>query len=312
MSTHSGPGEGWRAGWFGLRSRPYLLLTLTTLFWSGNWIVGRAARTEIAAIPLAYWRWVTALAIFLPFALPAMWAQRGLILREWKIMLVFSALGVPLFHGLILTALSTTTAINAALVNSAMPVVIVALSWGIDRETISRRQALGIAISLAGVVVILSRADPAVVRGLRFVPGDLWALASVPVWGLYSVLLRRRPAALLPSAFLGTIMLVGVLLMTPAYFWVAGFRPSAPSPGLLAAVAYMALFPAVLAYNFWNRAVELVGANKAGQFAHLIPVFTTGLAIVLLGESLHLFHLAGIALIAAGIYLTTQAKTPAL
>jgi drug/metabolite transporter (DMT)-like permease len=291
----------------GLVTSPYLLLVLTMLFWSGNWVFGRALRDELTPVAIAYWRWLVALFIFYPFAYRHLRAQQALVFRNWKMLLGLAVLGVGLFHTLVYTALSATTVINASLVNSVLPIAIVAISWLMYRETVTRIQLLGIVLSTAGVVVIISRGDPDLLLQLRINRGDLWALASVPVWGLYSVLLKRLPQGLHPMTLLAVIMLVGVAILSPFFFWeVAVTRPAPASAEALIGVAYMAVFASLLAYIFWNHAVAKVGANKAGQFIHLLPVFATLLAVILLGEAIRLYHLAGVALIFSGIYLVTM------
>ena len=292
---------------------PYLLLILTMLFWSGNWIFGRMMRGEMTPLAFAYWRWLAALIIIYPFAFRHLRADQAIIFRHWKLLLLFGALGVGGFHTMIYTALSTTTVVNASLVNSAIPIAIVCISWVMFRETVTWKQVLGILTSLVGVVIIVARGQPDVLLNLTVNKGDLWAMAAVPVWGLYSVLLKRRPADLHPMAFLGAIMIFGVLLLTPFFFWeLVTKAPPPPSLNTLIGVAYVAVFSSVLAYIFWNRAVGMVGANKAGQFVHLLPVFATGLAVLLLGEALHLYHIAGIVLIFAGIYLATIFGAPSV
>lgn len=276
------------------------------LFWSGNWIIGRAVREEVSPVALAFWRWMTALIIFYPFAFRHLRAQQALLLREWKLLLLLGVLGVGLFHTLVYSALAATTVINASLVNSVMPIAIVCISWLAYRETVTKTQLAGIFISSLGVVAIISRGEPNLLLSLQFNSGDLWALASIPVWSLYSVLLRRVPAELHPMAFLGAIMIVGVTLITPFFFWEVATRGAVqPSRETLIGVAYMALFASVLAYNFWNRAVAVVGANRAGQFVHLLPVFATVLAVIFLGERIHYYHMVAVALIFTGIYLAT-------
>ena len=293
-------------------ANPYLLLVLAVLFWGGNWVTGRAIRHSFSPIEFAFWRWLLALAIFAPFAWRQMYAQRWILIREWKLMLAFGVLGSALFHTLVYTALAGTTTINATLVNSSMPVVIAAMSWMIFGERITVRQALGILISLLGVVAIVSQGSLDILMSVRFNPGDLWAIASVPVWALYSVLLRIRPPDVQPNAFLGSIMLVGVVMLIPPYLLDSGLEVSPVSMEALAGVAYVAVFASVLSYVFWNQAVAQVGANKAGQFVHLLPVFGTGLAMIFLDEVLHGFHLTGIALIVSGIYLATARRIPGL
>ena len=268
--------------------------------------MGRAIRASLSPVEIAFWRWLLALLIFLPFAYPHLSKQRWLVLKEWKLLMIFGLLGAALFHTLVYTALSATTAINASLVNSCMPVVIVAMSWVIFQERITLRQALGIVTSLGGVVVIVSHGSLEVLMAVRFNPGDLWALASVPIWALYSVLLRIRPPELHPSAFLGATMIAGVMLLTPLYIFDSGLTLERVPWEAVGAVVYMAVFASVLAYVFWNHAVAKVGANRAGQFVHLLPVFGTLLAIIFLGEMLRSYHVAGIVFIVAGIFLATR------
>jgi len=286
-------------------ANPYLLLVLTTLFWGGNWVMGRAIRHSLSPIEIAFWRWFLAWVIFMPWAWPHMRNQKWILAKNWKLLLMFGLLGSALYHTLVYTALAGTTAINASLVNSVMPVVIVALSWLIFGERIGPRQILGILSSLAGVVVIVSQGSLDALLAVSFNPGDLWALASIPAWALYSVMLRIRPPDLHPSAFLGAIMSFGVLLLIPVYYLDSGFTFEPVPWEVTAGVVYMSIFASVLAYVFWNRAVGQIGANKAGHFIHLLPVFGTVLAMIFLGEAFRSYHGTGIVLIVTGIYLAT-------
>ena len=168
---------------------------------------------------------------------------------------------------------------------------------------------MGIALSLAGVAVIVARGEPQTLAALQLNRGDLWVLAAVASWALYSVCLRWRPADLDPLAFLAVTMGIGLIPLLPLYRWELGqglgFEADAVS---LAAIGYIALFPSVVAYVLWNRAVATLGANRTGQLLHLMPAFGAVLAMPVLGERLHGFHLAGIGLIAAGIALATRSQ----
>ncbi|MBF0249210.1 MAG: DMT family transporter [Alphaproteobacteria bacterium] len=294
------------------RLPPVILLTLSALFWGGNFVVGRWAHTEIAPLSLTYWRWILAGAILLPFVAGPVWRDRALVLRHWRLLAILSMSGMAMFHSFTYIALSTTTAINAAVVLASMPMVIPVVSFLIGDERLGPRQSLGIAISLAGVGVIVSRGEWAVLAGLQFTPGDVWILAAVLAWSVYSVLLRRLPAEMPPMVMLGVCMWLAVGMLTPFYLWELGqVGPFAPTGPTLAALAYVAVFAGIVAFVCWNAAVPRVGANKAGLFIHLIPVFASIFSILFLGESLYAYHFAGIAPIVAGIYLTTTAKTRA-
>ncbi len=285
---------------------PHLLLAASTLFWGGNFVLGRAVSTEIPPITLNFWRWTTALVVLLPFTLAGLWRHRSVIRAHWRILLMLALTGVGAFHSFIYLALTSTTAINASLFMTTIPIIIPVFSFLLDREVLSGRQGLGIVASLLGVGVIISRAEPAVLATLSFNPGDLWMLAAVPLWALYSVILRRRPAALPPIVFLACITAIGVALLMPAYLWeLAAVGAIAPSANNLVAIGYLGLFASVIAYVFWNRGVGQVGANRAGPFMHLVPVFATAMAIALLGEALRPYHVAGVVLIALGLGLVS-------
>ncbi len=288
------------------RNSPYLLIVLAMLCWSGNWLVGRAIRTEIPPLTLNFWRWVVAFLLLVPFTARAIWSGRQLILREWKILLALGFLGSALFHSLVYLALSQTTATNAVLYFSTVPIIIVCVSWLIFRDTVTARQGLGIFLSMTGAIGILIRGDPVVLLSLQFNVGDLWALASLPVWALYTVLLKRRPSELDGFATLTVMAGVAVVFMAPGFFWELGRGSRMEiNAANLATIFYVGLFASVVAFAAWNSAVPRVGPNKAGVFSHLLPAFTIALAVLFLGERLQLFHFAGIALIAFGIFLTT-------
>jgi drug/metabolite transporter (DMT)-like permease len=285
---------------------PYLLLICTTLFWSINFVVGRAVHGSIPPISLAFWRWLGALLILLPFSYPYLRLQWPILKRHWKLMAVYGLLGVACFNTFIYIALQTTTATNALLINSNIPVLIVAFSWLLGGTTLSRRQTLGVLISLAGVITIICRADLQLLTSLTVNRGDLWVLLAAVCWSFYTYLLRKRPEELNPLCFLTVIILFGLAVLTPFYVWEL-WQGLQMNSSLLtyASILYVALFASVLAFILWNQAVGQIGANKAGLFLHLMPVFGTLLSIFFLGESFQLFHLSGIALIFSGIYLTT-------
>jgi drug/metabolite transporter (DMT)-like permease len=206
--------------------------------------------------------------------------------------------------------LRTTTTVNAVLLNSSIPVFILACSWILERERATGRQVAGMAVSLAGILVILSRGEAANLLRLELHAGDAWILLAMPIWGVYSVLLKRRPPELGGLAFLFVISAMGVLMLAPAAAIMALLMPPpVPGPGALAGVVYVALGASVLAYICWNRGVAIVGANTAGFTLHLLPAFGTVLAILFLGESFAGFHAAGIAVILAGVVLATRRAT---
>lgn len=297
-----------------MRISPYLLLAAAALFWGGNFVVGRAMSADIPPLALNFWRWFGALIILFPFTCGGLWRRRRIVMENWRILLALGVTGVGAFHSFVYIALISTTAVNGALFLATIPALIPAISFVLDREVLHWRQLLGIAASLLGVVTIISRADLGALMALSFNEGDLLMLIAAPFWALYSVLLKRRPAALPPMTLLITIMCIGVVLLAPVYLWelntIGGFAITVESVG---SIAYLAVFASVIAYIFWNRGVSQVGASRAGPFMHLVPVFAAAMAVIFLGEALHLYHLIGVALIACGLMLANKsaaAPTP--
>jgi drug/metabolite transporter (DMT)-like permease len=288
---------------------PYLLLTLTVLFWSGNFILGRGIRQIIPPVSLNFWRWIGALLILLPFGLPRILADKTLYLRHWKMLALMSIPSIAVFNAFIYTALQTTTAINTVLVNAMIPVFIALIAWLVFNDGLVLRQTAGVCISFAGLLFIVTRGNLRLLGQLTLSPGDLWTMGASLAWAIYSVMLRKRPKQMHPIAFLTLIVGCGLIFSLPFYFWElrnqGGFTLT---PASLASLAYVALFPSVLSFIFWNYSVDKVGANRAGIFIHLMPVFSIILAILFLEERMRGFHTVGMLLIFSGIGLTTARK----
>ncbi|HYG89771.1 MAG TPA: DMT family transporter [Azospirillum sp.] len=286
--------------------RPWLLLMLPPLFWAGNFVLGRAVAGAVPPVALAFWRWVVGALILLPFAWPHLRHDLPVLVRHWRIVLLLSAVGIAVFNTFAYIGLATTTALNGVMIQSVMPVLIVGISFLFFRDTVTWLQALGIAVSLAGTLTLVSRGDPTALAGLRFNSGDLWIFAAVTSYAAYTALLRRRPnvhgfSFIVVTFLLGALMLLPFMLMEA----VQG-RPLAINVTSLASIGYVAVFASILAYICFNRAVLLLGANRTGLSIHLIPVFGSILAILFLGERPQWFHAAGIVLIAIGIVLATR------
>ena len=292
----------------GSRALAFSLLGLSSLFWAGNWVIGRALRDAFDPVALNFWRWLVAALILAPFALPGLSAQRRAIRRSAGLLALLAFTGVALFHTLVYLGLRTTTTVNAVLLNSSAPLFMLLCSWSIERERASRRQVAGMLISFAGILVILSRGDLRSLLQLDVHAGDMWILLAMPVWGIYSVLLNRRPPQLDGIGLLFLISVAGVLLLAPVFALETMYAPPRrPTAVESAGVLYVALFASVGAYICWNRGVSIVGANAAGFTLHLLPVFGTVLAMVFLNESFHVFHAAGIATILLGVVVATRA-----
>jgi drug/metabolite transporter (DMT)-like permease len=292
---------------FRWQDSPYLLLTLASLFWAGNWVVGRAMRNEMPPVAMGFWRWGVALLILLPFTAPELKRNWHLVRANWFSLMVLGSLGATLFNTMIYVGLQYTAATNGVLFNSVSPILIMVLSWIAFRERLGPWQTVGVVLSLAGVAVIVARGDPQILAALKLNHGDLWLLAAMFLWAVYTIVLRRRPPGLSATAFLAAMLLLGLPVLLPFYLWEiftrGGFAVSFPA---VAALAYYGTLPSVVAYLFWNRGVAQIGPNKAGLFVHLMPVFGALLSVIFLGERLHAYHFAGAAMIFGGIYLTTR------
>ena len=287
---------------------PYLLLSLTSLFWSLNWVIGRAIVGHVTPLTLTFIRWVVAVGVMLPFAWPGVRAHWPVVRRNWKVIAWLGFWGTGLHNAFAYVGLQYTTATNGVILNSSIPIMIILLGWLIYRETITRMQAMGMGISLAGILAIISRGDPAVLAHLEMNKGDLIVLFGMVFWAAYTVFLRLKPAELPGLAMLACCGTVGVLLLFPLMLFEMLFMEGRAefTPATVAAMLYVGIFPSFVGYIFWNRGVAEVGPTVAGIFVHLMPAFGALLAWIFLDERIYAFHIVGIALILAGIALTTR------
>jgi drug/metabolite transporter (DMT)-like permease len=286
---------------------PYLLLTLASLFWAANWVVGRAMRSEMPPIAMGFWRWTIAAVILLPFAAPELRRKWPVVRANWLTLMLLGLLGAVMFNTMIYVGLQYTAATNGVLLNSITPILIILLSWVIARERISGLQACGVLLSLAGVLAIVARGDFASLAAFHFNRGDLWLIAAMFLWAIYTFVLRRRPPQLSAIGFLAAMLLLSLPLLLPFYLWEFVERGGfALTPATVATLAYYGTFPSIAAYLFWNRGVAQVGPNKAGLFVHLMPLFGALLSVIFLGEQLYAYHFLGAALIFGGIWATTR------
>ncbi|MGD2083287.1 MAG: DMT family transporter [Chromatiales bacterium] len=287
----------------GPRGAAYLMLTLTPLFWAGNAVIGRAMREDLPPVTFAFWRWTLAAALLLPFTLPLLRRDWVRIRRGWRILLILGLLGITSFNTLLYHAAHTTGATNIALIQTLTPTMIAGIGLLVYGDRISARAAGGILLGTLGALVVIARGSWSTLTRLDFVSGDLWMLLAVFLYSYHSVLLRRRPDTH-PLSYLTVVFLIGVVTLAPLYLWEWSVKGA---PGLTPAVAgsvlYAAAFASILAYLFWVRGIELIGAHRAGVFLTLLPLFAALLAVVFLRERLHAFHFAGGLLILAGFWL---------
>jgi len=287
---------------------PYILLILAVFFWAGNFIIGRAVRNSVPPVALAFWRWAGASMLLSCIALPYLQRDWDVVKRNLPILLLLSTIGVASFNTLLYTGLQWTSAINAFLMQSVMPVLIVAMSFLFFQESITAKQAAGIALSLSGAVVIIAQGEIQLLSSLSINRGDILIFLAVVSYAGYSAVLRMRPP-IHPLSFLLVTFIIGSMMLLPIYLWeISTLRRIHLNWQSLIAMIYVAVFPSIISYLCYNRGVELVGANRAGLFIHLMPVFGSIMAILILDECLQWFHVVGIALITTGIILTTRER----
>ncbi|MDQ2081826.1 DMT family transporter [Xanthobacteraceae bacterium Astr-EGSB] len=283
-----------------------MLLTLCSLFWAGNSVVGRLAAGHVPPFSLTWMRWALAFVLLLPLAGQHLIRDREAIRRQWVLMLVFAATGNGGYNAINYYALGYTEVINALLLQSTAPLSVAIWTFLLFRERLTTGQALGIVLSLSGAITIVCRGDLGAFAAIDFNRGDVWILAALAAYALYTALLRLR-APMHPLSFLAATVGASVIVLTPVAAWELAtgqyMRFDAPT---LAILAYVAIFPSLLSYLFLNRGVELIGANRAAPFIHLMPVFGSAMAIAFLGERLHLYHALGYALVVAGVAIAAR------
>ena len=295
-----------------LMNRPYLLLTLSSLFWAGNVVLGRFIAADFPPMALSFLRWGFACLLVLPFAWPHLRAEWPMIRKHLPVLTLLTLTGLAGYNAIAYLGLKYTEALNALLIQSSGPLIVALWSLVLLGIRLTWPQTIGIGISLLGVLTILTRGDPAALSSIHLNKGDLIFTIALIIFGLYSVMAVKRPA-IHPLAFMAFTSGYATVLLIPAVIIEAlsGLTPSLSMNNALT-LAYVAIFPSILAYVFFNRGVELIGANRAAPFFHLIPVFGLVLAIAFLGERPQLFHFAGYALVLTGVVIAARRASSAV
>ena len=280
-----------------------MLLAIAPLCWAGNAVLARGVIHMIPPVSLAFCRWTIAALLLWAFAYRHAKWDWPIFTRHWKILCFLSLTGITGFNTLLYIAVHTTTAINTALIQTVMPAVIIVITWIGFRERVTRLQILGVGLCVSGASLVVLRGRFSTFFDLSFVEGDLLMLAAVLLYAIYSVFLRRRPP-MHALSFLIYTFTVGALGLLPLCLWELSYRPAfILNLETVASILYFATFPSIVAFFCWNRGVELIGANRAGLFVNLVPVFASIMAIIWLGESLQAYHMVGMLLIFAGMTL---------
>ncbi len=288
-----------KGGW-----KLWAVLALPPLFWAGNFIVARASRGEWPPVALSFGRWSIALIALLPFAWPYLRRDFPLYRRYFFRILLLTLPGVAAFNSLVYWGLQTSTATNGMLLNSTIPLLIMALGalfWG---QRLGLWAILGLIVSTLGVAVVILQGSWARAAALDFARGDLIIFAAMVAWALYTMGLKTFPPEVNRIGLLAVQIALALPILAPFLAWeIAAGRVPVWTPASIGALVYIGIVPSVLAYLFYTKAVEMAGPARAGQFIHLLPVYGAILSAALLHEPLHLYHAAGFGLILTGIVL---------
>ena len=288
----------------------FILLVASSLFWSGNFFTGKVASLyDLTPFKLSFLRWTLAFLLLLPFTYRKIVEDFDKYKKNFPYLLVTSIFGVAVFNSFTYLSLQTSMVINSSIMTSITPLLIILFSWLIFKTQTYFMQFFGIILSIIGVLLIISKTNFTNLINLNFTTGDLWMLAAVFSWGLYSVLLKKIDSTLSQLATLEVMIFIGLIFICPFYI-IESFHNSYLPKDLneILMISYVAIFASITSFFAWNKGVSIVGANKASLFLHLIPVFSSIWAIIFLGEKFSFFHLIGTAFIIIGIVLSNINK----
>ena len=295
---------------FSKDQQAYLFLILTTLFWAGNFIVGeQASRFDIPPFTLNFYRWTFAWLILAPFTIKEIIEKKNHIIENIKLIIVLGITSITIFNSIVYYSLNFTQVISGVLMISTIPVMIIVFCWILKIEKSNVYQILGVIFSLFGVIVIITKADLVILLNLNFNKGDLWMVVAMFSWAMYSALLRKKKLEISQLSLLQIIISAGLVFLFPAYLieLSLGHKTSIHLPFILI-LTYVVLFPGLASFIFWIKGISIIGSNRAGIFLHLIPIFSTIMAIIILKEKFMFYHLIGALLIVTGIILSSKKK----
>lgn len=289
--------------------RGYLFALIATAIWSGNFIIARGLSESIPPVSLAFWRWVVAVIVFLPFALRHLLAERMLLKEHIRYLSITAALGITVFNTLIYIAGHTTSALNLSLIAITFPIFIVVLMRLFYREQISIKKGVGICLVAIGVVLLITKGDPSILLSISFAVGDIWMLAASLTFAIYSIQLKRKPKQLSVWAMQLSTFLLGLLFLLPFFLWESVLTPDIQwSITTIGSILYVGIFASLTAFVLWNKAVLAIGPTKAGMIYYTLPLFSGILAYMFLQESFSYLHFICAGLILLGIFMTTYEK----
>ena len=288
----------------------YLLLILTTIFWSGNFIVGKAASAyQIPPFSLNFYRWLFAGLILLPFTFKEILNKKHHIINNLGLYVVLGITSITIFNSTVYYSLYHTQVINSILLISTIPVWIIFFSFLLKIEKTNIYQIFGVIFSLIGVIAIITKSDIKIFLNLQFNKGDISMVIAMLSWAIYSSLLKKKKYELSQLSLLQIIIFTGLIFLTPIYFLELnyGYKIVMGTPFILTLI-YVVIFPGLLAFIFWIKGISIIGANRAGVFLHLMPIFGAIMAMVIFDEKFMFYHILGAIFIVAGITLSNKKK----
>tara|TARA_B100001996_G_scaffold204239_1_gene156412 strand:+ start:94 stop:996 length:903 start_codon:yes stop_codon:yes gene_type:complete len=286
----------------------YLLLVLTTLFWSGNFIVGKAASIyEIPPFSLNFYRWLFAGAILLPFTLKEILKKKNYIFKNIGFFIILGISSITIFNSAVYYSLYYMQVISGVLMISTIPVWIMFISAILGIEKTNKFQIFGVILSLIGVLFIITKSDLNLIKNLDFNKGDLIMASGMFAWALYSALLKKKSYEISQITLLEVVIIIGLLFLVPIYIleMKLGNTLIVNKPFVLT-LSYVVLFPGLASFFFWIKGISIIGANRAGVFLHLMPIFGSLMAIILFNEKFMFYHFLGAIFIIVGITLSNK------
>jgi len=284
------------------------MLVLCALCWSGNFIVGKVATLyEIPPLSLNFFRWLIVWIILFPFTIKDILQNEELVRKNFGSLLIMSLTSISIFNSVVYYSLNFTQVLTGVLMISTIPVLIIFISYLFRVENISKFQIIGVILSMFGVLIIISKSDFYKLIHLDLNKGDLWLFVAMISWALYSTMLKSFKSSFSSLSFIQIIVTIGLIFLFPQFLfeYFSGHRINFNIPVMLT-IAYVVLFAGLGAYLLWNGAISIIGPSKSGVFLHLMPVFTSFMAIFLLNETLMNFHIIGAIIIIFGIYLSSK------
>lgn len=280
----------------------YLFAIGATALWSGNFIIARGLNESIPPISLAFWRWVVAVIVFLPFALKPLIAQRYILKEHICYLAITALLGITTFNTLIYLAGHTTTALNLSLISITFPVFIIILSRLLFGEQITINKGIGIILVATGVVLLVTRGNVASLANITFAIGDVWMLIAAIIFAIYSILIRHKPAGLSIWSFQLSTFILGLVFLFPFFIWEYTTSPPVEfDTKTVGSILYVGIFASLSAFVLWNKAIMVIGPTKAGMIYYTLPLFSGALAYLILKEDISMVHLYSALLIVSGI-----------